>query len=108
MFEQYNEDNTKGEVIEGNSMETDMASVTWPFTFYRDNTHLIGNSVVNNSSPSYDEMFEVRTCVKADFRISSFANAHMNLYSLDGALYRLIGYSLNPRESSYTLNLLSL
>ena len=107
MFEQYNEDNTKGEVIEGNSMETDMASVTWPFTFYRDNTHLIGNSV-DNSSPSYDEMFEVRTCVKADFRISSFANAHMNLYSLDGALYRLIGYSLNPRESSYTLNLLSL
>lgn len=106
-FDQYNEDNTKGEVIEGNSMETDMASVTWPFTFYRDNTHLIGNSVVNGS-PSYDEMFDVRTCVKADFRISSFANAHMNLYSLDGALYRLIGYSLNPRESSYTLNLLSL
>lgn len=106
-FDQYNEDNTKGEVIEGNSQETDMASVTWPFTFYRDNTHLIGNSV-DNSSPSYDEMFEVRTCVKADFRISSFANAHMNLYSLDGALYRLIGYSLNPRESSYTLNLLSL
>ena len=86
----------------------DSASVSFPFTFWRENTHQIGD-IQKAGMPEFDYMFETKQLIKADFKLSGRIDTlHMDNYVLDGGTYKVLSYSFNPIRDTYRLSLMSL
>lgn len=105
-FDKYREPVNKNDVVENSEPSPYDASVTFPFNFWRANSHLIG-SVVQSGKPDMSHMFQPRHCVKPDFRMQ-ISDFHIDEYHLDGKYYRIVGYSLDAANDKFTPTLLEL
>ena len=110
-FDKYREPMNKSDVIENTTPSPYDASVNFPFTYWRANSHFICDSsndpTPESGKPDMSHMFVTRHCVKPDLRMQ-LSNFHIDEYELDNKYYRIVGYSLDAINDKFTPTLLEL
>lgn len=105
-FAKYTEPVDNSDVVQNTTPAVEEASVSFPLTFWRQNSNMIGsgNEV---GKPNMSHMFSTRHCVRPDLQYQS-SQFHLDRYQLDGMNYIIIGYSLDPINDKFTPTLLQI
>ncbi len=105
-FAKYTERVDNSDVVENTTPAVEEASVSFPMTFWRQNSNMIGNGN-EVGKPNMAHMFSTRHCVRPDFLYQS-SQFHLDRYTLDGRTYVIIGYSLDPINDKFTPTLIEI
>ena len=105
-FAKYTEPVDNSDVVVNTTPAVDEASVSFPLTFWRRNSNMIGdgNKV---GKPDMSHVLSTRHCVRPDLQYQS-SQFHLDSYQLDGMNYIIIGYSLDPINDKFTPTLIQI